>query len=55
MKRIKDIADVANHVGATHDTIESIARRVYKDTENGCPASVEKHVVNKKKGEPQGA
>jgi hypothetical protein len=38
---IKDIKDLAAHLGAVRDTTESIGIRVYKDTYCGCPAGVE--------------
>ena len=38
--RITTAADLADHLGAAHDTDSSIAHRVYKDTDCGCPAGI---------------
>ena len=37
---IRNLQDLADHVGAGNADVESIARRVYKDTSCGCSASV---------------
>jgi hypothetical protein len=42
--KINNIVELASHLGAYHDTPESIARRVYKDTSCGCAAGVENGV-----------
>lgn len=38
--KIRNVHDLAAHLGADEDTSESIARRVYKDTACGCPCEV---------------
>lgn len=37
---IRNIKDLARHLGAYEDTSESIARRIYKDTACGCSSQV---------------
>ncbi len=44
---IRNIEDLAAHLGAYEDTDKSIARRVYKDTSCGCPAGVKEGSVGK--------
>jgi len=38
---IQNIADLASHLCAAHDTEASIAKRIFKDTSCGCPAGVD--------------
>ena len=45
---IRNIQDLAAHLGAYDDTSKAIARRVYKDTSAGCPAGVERVKVGER-------
>jgi hypothetical protein len=45
---ITSIADLASEVEADHETVKSIARRLYKDTKCGVSAHVREGVVSRK-------
>ena len=38
--KVKNIGDLADYLGAAHDTEQSIQKRIFKDTTCGCSSSV---------------
>jgi hypothetical protein len=48
MTTIRTLHDVCQHFGTTHDTTESLSRRIYQNTECGAWATVEARSVGKR-------